>query len=501
MDEKERILDNGQTPEPSGKEPAPKKKASRRRKHGLISLLVTVFVVVAIVIVNVIAVTLNQKFSGLTADLTGLKSFQLTEQSKKLAESVSKKTQISFLSDKNTYVQMDAYCKQTSIIAEELARCSDGMIEVQYVDLVRNPTFAEGYSDSNLSTTDVIVSCEDKKKVLTTSDLFNFESFSEDYRYIASSNAEQEIDNAIAAVNNEQVTNAVIIKDYCSEDYSYLKTTLSSNGYSVSEVSLVNGELPVDTDLVIIYAPTRDYSEEAVQKLNTFMKNDGTYGKTLLYAADSMDAQTPHLDAFLAQYDLELAHAIVFETDTTQLDSRSQNYYDGILCQYYSDLYTDNITDKSLPVITGFSRSVYRLEGKAQPLLSLSERSGECPYDVDDEKWNMEEAITGKECVLAQGTIGNDKTHSTVVLSGTYLPFTQTYYGSAYANQTYLSTMLATLTGRDTSQITVAKKVITEFDINIDRSTALTLGFIVYGFVPLLIFGAGLTVYLMRRHK
>lgn len=488
-------------PEKPEKNKNSRKNTSRRRKHGIISLSVTLLVVVAIVIINIISVTLTEKFSGFTADLTSLRSFRLTDQSVELAKNVDKKTFITFLADKNTYTEMDAYCKQTSIIAEELSRWSEGMIEVQYIDLVRNPTFAEDYSDSNLSTTDVIVSCGDNKKILTAYDLYNFENFSEDYRYIASSDAEQEIDNAITSVINEQITKAVIIKDYCSQDYSYFVKTLSNNGYSVKEISLISDDIPDDTDMAVIYAPTRDYTEDAVKKLIDFLYNDGSYGKNLLYAADSLDAQTPNLDSLLAKYDIELKHALAFETDTSKLDSRSQSYYDGILCSYYTDLYTENLTDGKQPVVTGFTRSVYTIAGVAQPLLVLSEKSGNCPYDADEEKWNMQDAITGEECVLAQGTLGTDDAKSTVVVSGTYLIFTQSYYGSVYGNQSYLSTLLGTINGRDMSRISVAEKVITEFDINIDKNAAVTIGFIVYALIPLLILGAGLTVYLIRRNK
>ena len=501
MEEKEIVRPDDNTASKPDKPPKSRNNFSRRRKHGIISIAVTLLVIAAIVIVNIISVNLTEKFSGLTADLTGLKAFGLTEQSKQLAGSISKKTYITFLADKNTYTELDAYCKQTSIIAEELSRCSQGMIEVQYIDLVRNPTFAEGYADSNLSTTDVIVNCADKKKILTAYDLYNFENFSDDYRYIASSNAEQELDNAIVSVNNEQITNAVIIKDYCSQDYSYFVNTLTNNGYSVKELSLISDSIPENTDMVIIYAPTRDYTEDAVKKLEVFLENGGKYGKTLLYAADSLDAQTPELDKLLAKADLEFKHSLAFETDTTRLDSRSQSYYDGILCSYYTDLYTENLPEGKPPVVIGYARPIFTIDGVGQPLLVLSEYSGNCPYDADEKTWKMEDSITGKECVLAQGTVGKDDAQSIVIAAGTYLLFTQEYYGSVYGNQSYLSTMLGTVNGRDVRQISVAKKVITEFDINIDKNASVTIGFIVYALIPLLILGAGLTVYLMRRNK
>ncbi len=509
MDEKETLNNNNENKTVDNKQESSENfdnkiknnKMNRKTRHGLISGIISLLVVAAVVIVNIIAVTLTSKFSSLTADITSIKSFDISEQSIKLAKGMSKKTEITFLTDKSSYSNIDPYCKQTAFIAEELSKHSDGMIEVKYIDLLKNPTFANDYSDSNLSTTDVIVSCGQKNKILRATDLFNFDYYSDQYTYITSSKAEQMIDNALALVTNDKVTNVVFIKDNSKEDYTYFKNTLSSNGYTVSEISLDESDIPADTDMVIIYAPSKDYSEKAVSELKAFLENNGKYGKNLIYAADSVDTQTPNLDKLLAEYGMELEHALVFETDTSKIDSRSQNYYDGILCNYYSELYTDNLAEKDYPVITGLSRPVYTLGENAKPLLVLSDASGECPYDADPDNWDMTEAITGKECVLAQGISGNENAISTVVVSGSYNIFDQQYFGSVYSNQTYLTTMLGVLNGRDISQITVAEKVISDYDITIDKNTAVSLGFITYALIPIMILGAGLTVYLLRRNR
>ena len=478
-----------------------KKSFSRKAKHGIISAAITLLVVAAVVLVNIISVVLTSKYSGLTADITSLKSFELSKESIKIAENLSKKVSISFMTDRNTYVEMDPYCKQTAYIAEAMSKYSNGLIEVNYIDLMRSPTYADKFADTTLNTTDVVIECGNYKQVLTASDLYNFESYSDSYQYITSSSAEQVIDNSIVTVTSDDVTNIVIITDYCSADYSYLKNTLSSNGYNVSEISLVKESIPEKTDMVIIYAPTRDYTEDNVSELESFLENDGKYGKCLLYAADSMDADTPHLNVLLLNYGLSIEHALAFETDTSKIVSSSTNYYDGILCSFYTDLYTENMTDSDYPVVTGYTRPVYIEGSNSTPLLVLSEKSGECPYDADEETWKMEEAITGKECVLAQGTNGNDSAVSTVIVSGSYNIFAKAYYGSSYGNSTYLSTMLADVNGRKMSNISVAEKVITDYDLKLDRSTAFNLGFVVYAFIPIIILGAGFIVFLMRRNR
>ena len=61
--------------------------------------------------------------------------------------------------------------------------------------------------------------------------------------------------------------------------------------------------------------------------------------------------------------------------------------------------------------------------------------------------------------------------------------------------------MLATVNGRTQELVSIPEQVITAFDIEIDHQTAANLGFIVYAVIPLIILGAGFTVFLMRRNR
>ena len=199
-------------------EKSPKKPLGRKTKKTIVSVVITVLSLTVIILANIIASALTEKYGIFTADITSMQAFELTEQSRQIAENVKKNVKITFLSEKRDYENRDPYCKQTSVIANELARHSDGKISVEYVDIVTNPTAASVYGDTSLSANDIAVSCGDKIKILKVSDLFTFEVYSAEYQYISSSQSEQVIDNAIVTVTSDSVTKTAIVSDNSSKD-------------------------------------------------------------------------------------------------------------------------------------------------------------------------------------------------------------------------------------------------------------------------------------------
>ncbi len=480
-----------------------KKPMSRRFRHSLLSAVLSLLVIVGVILVNLIAATLTDKFASFTADITTLKSFELNEKSKDIARNLQEDVTISFMSDRSTYLSLDPYCKQTAFMAEAMAKLSGGKIKVDYVDLVRNPSYAsEQNSDEELTTTDIVVSCGSLRRVLHVSDLFRFESYSDDYRYIAGSSAEQVMDNCILAITNSTQLRAAIISDNTDADYSYFVKTLKNDNYTVTEVALKTEEIPDNTDMVVIFSPAGDFSEECITKLQSFLENGGRYQKTLFLAANPTDISTPKLDTFLTHYSLEIGHSYAFEADETRL--QTSGACTGVLTHLFPDEHTAFISESANPVISNFrTRPVYiiGLGDNALPLLSYSTSlSGEQPFDYD-ENWNVEDSITGNIFVLAEGTYGTEEARSTVIAAGSYTLFDKEYLSSSYSNKTYLSSMLSYYNHRDIPRVDMTEKVISQYDLTIDKQTAVNLGFLVYALIPIIILGIGFTVYLMRKNR
>ena len=476
-------------------------KLNRKSKRTIISAVITVLSVIAIVLVNVISGVLTSKYPAFTADITSMQAFELTESSKEIAKNTGKKVKITFLSEKRDYENRDPYCKQTSVTANELAKFSDGMISVEYIDIVTNPTAVSEYGDENITANDIIVSCGNKSKLLKVSDLFVFEAYSAEYQYISSSRSEQAIDNAIVMVTSDVITKTAIISDNSTKEYEYLVKTLEENNYEVTEMSLEKDEFSNDTGMVIIYEPEKDFTDNALIKLENFMSNGGNYGKNLIYIPDINGAEHPKLDSFIDMFGLTVGNGIAFEYDDSSRYYQD-NYYEYILCGFGSNLYRENFSeDVYSPVMTGLSRPVYFIQNEnVEPLLVLSEKSGILPYDADD-TWSMEKSVTGNVCVMAQSLVGDENKKSTLVVSGSSEIFSETYFVGSLGNRNYIMTMFAQLNGRSNEIISVSDKVITSFDIEADAHARFWTGFVMYALIPLVILGCGLTVYLVRRGK
>ena len=471
----------------------------RRTKQRIISIASICLVIVGAVLLNIIAGALTDRYNSLTADITQKGSFNISETMIKLASGIKKNVTITFLEDKADYEAMDSYCKQATSIADQLSRQSGGRISVEYTDLVKNPTFQSKYPDESLQATDVIVSSgEDKYNVLHKEDMYQFAAYGDQY-YISASKAESALGTAIVNVTSDRNDKIAVITNNCGDDPSYLEKVLKSNNYAVDETDIEEGNIAGSANTVIAFTPKKDYSKEAVTKIKKFLENDGKYGKSMIFIAYRGDVESPNIDSLLKDYGMQVREGLAFDADTSRMING--NAYKDIVALFTSNLYTDNIGENDPAVIVGYSRAVVSLNDNAVPLLSLSDKSGTCPYDAEQGKWNMDDAITGDTHILMQGLTGTDESFSRVIYSGSSLMWSESYMQSPYSNQTYALNIIDTLNHREDNSVRLEDKVITEYDLTLDSRTKSMIGFVMYALLPLLIVGAGFTVFLVRRRK
>ncbi len=488
-----------------GKPAAPKKQAgSAKRRHRISSIVLTALVLVGVIVLNVIASTLTDRFSALTADITGSGIFNLTESTRKVIGGVKKKVSITFLAQRKTYEALDTYYKQTTKLVDQMVQDSNGFISAEYVDIVSNPNFVNDYPDDNLSTSDVIIRCGKKYNVLHKEDLFNFDLMNNQYQYITSSKAESAIDTAIVKVTSDRTDEIVLLTDQSTDSYSYLTKVLTANNYDVKAMEIEKADIPDGINTVIVFAPTKDYSTNAIKKLNDFLYNNGDYTKSVIYISYRNKANLPNIDEFLAKYGMAISNGLAFDMDSSRQMSGASAYsaYRYIAASFASKLYTDNITASSQTVLSDYARGVAAVnEDITQPLISYSANSGICPFDATDD-WNPQDYIIGNVCIMMQGLTGNDKAQSRVIVSGSTEMWSQTIMESQFVNQEYWLNIVDTLNHREDNSIHLEDKVITDYSLQgISRQTAVVVGIIMFAVIPVLIIGAGVMVHIVRRRK
>ena len=185
----------------------------RKFKRGSLASCITILVIAAIVLLNVVTSVCAEKFP-LSWDLTSNKVFTLTDQSKNFLNVLDKDVEITLLNDENSFSDKNEYFKQANTVLKQYAKLSS-KVKINYVDVVKNPTYIQNnYPNENLNTNSIIVRCQNKYKVITINDIFDIS-----YNYyggsgVTASKAEQELTAAIVYVTSEQQNLVAIVKGY-----------------------------------------------------------------------------------------------------------------------------------------------------------------------------------------------------------------------------------------------------------------------------------------------
>lgn len=293
----------------------------RRLKYGSLSTVLTVVFIVAVIVANILIETLAAKVPSLSLDTSAQKYYELDEETIKYVESLKDyDIEITFIGSKQT-LHNDLYYNKICNIAENYTKHGEH-IKMSYVDIDKNPGFAANYDNIELSVGDAIVECDNRYKQLTTNDfLYSLNSDSdssssdesnENKQY--SLNAEYALTTALMVVTASDSPKATVITGHGEKSLEKLEKLLKNNGYEIKNQSIFN-ELDYDSNILIISAPTKDYSEEDLKKLDDFLYNDGKYNKNVMYIADYSQPVLPNLEAFLYDWGIEVSDGFVYETD------------------------------------------------------------------------------------------------------------------------------------------------------------------------------------------
>lgn len=470
---------------------------NQKFRKGTISTIITVLFIAVVILINVLVNYLSSNHN-LSLDLTKDQIFNLTDDSKNYIRSIDKDVEIIILNSEDKFTSNGDYFTQASYVIKQYDINSD-KISVKYVDITENPTFASEFPNEDLQTNSIIVRCNDKYQILDAYDLFNIES---SYYYgsqITSSKAEQTMTSAIMGVVSDEKTKVTFIKGFDEEDFDSFSSLLKKNNYDVQTVSLLNEQISDDTSIVVIYAPNRDYDNDAIDKLNQFLD---LKGKSVVFVANVVENDIPNLKNFLNNWDVNIGSGTVFETDPKMLLTTQSPFY--AIAQYVEGEYTKGIKDTSIPVTIPFSKPIEVLNSEnVTTLIESSSTSGIVPKSVDS-NWAPSDSDMRAYIPLVTLTTKtyDDSMSNNVCVIGSMIAFDNTFLSKTSLNNSqYFINLFNKLSDREDATITIESKSIEGDELSINAMQAITIGVIFTFVVPLIIFVIGLIVFIKRRHK
>ncbi len=529
-----------QETKPEEKTPAPKKEKkkgakknpfnSKKFKHGGLSVAFTVIFVTAIVLINVIFNLALARFD-ISADLTEGAIFSLSDEAKDYLSGVSDDVSFFVTTDEKTMRESsDKLQKQVVLFLDKMAELN-GKFNVQYINLLTDPDFSKDYTE-DLSSNQIIVKSgrTGRYRILSMADFLSYKlsdgnTYSYDqasfyvnyYGYTVSdyySSAEQELVSAVMSVSKENPTVVGFTTGFGESESSVLTDILTKNAYMTETVEIDRLEaVPDNIDILVINAATKDYSLDAITKLDAWLSNGGKYGKNLVYIASSTSYDTPNLDEYLAEWGLSIGKGFICQLDT------SHAYYSGESLPLLQDFELLTSTDyyKNMKIASGTTFLGWRV----RPVIKLWEEEGNFanttivqsygengvmfPFDADISTWQPSAEDYGQfgaivEASKVQYENGTEAVYSKVIAIGSEQIFAENFTSASnYNNGEMWLSLFDTNSDNADEGIEIVEKTFTAGTFQIDKSQQTVIGVTFAIVIPVIIIVIGIAVWVKRR--
>ena len=322
-----------------------KASTSRKLRYGGVTAALTILIIAAVILVNVIFSALSQKFLWYV-DLTPDRLFTLSDECIDLirngddtfANSSSPVEMVKKIREENRvfnvehgYKPGDSGYKDENITIN-LIFCDDpdtlqgnntqnyvyhtalqleeefpDYITVQNYNIIRNPSSVTRFKANSLSTiatTSVIIEFGTEFRVCNLRYFYTFNSSSDEEPWAY--NGEKAFASSILAVTRAESPVACVTTNHGESftDTSFL-TTLTDAGFIVRELNLAADEIPEDCRLIVVFDPTSDFmvndgisDVDEIEKLDKFL--DGTNSMMVFMSPES--PVLPHFEEYLAEW-------------------------------------------------------------------------------------------------------------------------------------------------------------------------------------------------------
>ena len=484
---------------------------SRRTRIGATYIGVTVLVIAAVVLVNVIFAVLSDR-SAMYIDVTANRNYKLQSVTVDYIEDLKKDVDIYVLVNEEDLLDKNSgnymYYVQANQLLHEFEYNSD-KIHLHYVDLVKNPTFLTAYPNVNRSQTHMmLVSCGDNYTALDPTDVFGYDTKTyqeEGYMSVTSQHLEQSVTSAILKVSESDRVVVTILSGQDEDDCSAFAARLNMNAYDVETVNLYTGKISEKSKCLIIYKPVSDIDKELYQVISKWLENNGKYGHHVLYFPND-DIKTelfPNLNALLADYGMEVDYAYIFEKDENHLIPG--NNLNNSLFDYADTEFTENLNNKEKKIILGGVRGTMPIKvidpTIASALLVSSDNIDR--FNIASQELEDVEGMLNGAAIGRKGNAVDTGADSSVVVVGSYYAVSNLYLtADSYNNTEYFINMVNVLTQNEDMGILIEGKDPASTELGIGAKSDLTFLSVLIRFViPGLVLLTGLILWIRRRHQ
>lgn len=455
-------------------------------KYGSGSALLIAGFIIAMVVINLIAGTLVDKFS-LKIDLTKEKLYEISDTTKTLLKGINSDINIIMFAEGGTPIPT---------IKEILDRFANEnpKIKVQVIDPVKNPMYSQKYTSvsKKIENSSVVFESGKNFKIVAPGDLTadNFMTKNKDLLV-----AESKFASAIMSVTRAKSAVIGFTEGHGEASETAAETALKNENMSVETFNTTTGKFKDEYDLVIVVSPQVDFTTDEINSLDAFLKK----GKNVQIFLDVDTPQLPKLEGYLSDNGISADRDAVIEGDTAKVINMSPYIFVPTLKEH--PVNTALISNK-LTMAIGASRSFTMLwdEKNGIKVSGLLETSNKAFGRVDPNSTAMGKEPNDKAGPLtlsAVATLSNqDGKQSNIMVTGTSTLIDEQML---QLNKDFFVNSVIWLTDKSEPLNIMPKSLAGPTLVISELAKQLWLIFVVV-IMPLIVLLFGFSVWLRRRH-
>jgi len=458
----------------------------KNTKYKVNSWIVTTFVIIAVILINLIVTTVSSKVL-LKIDLTENKIYELTEDTKRITKELNENITAYVLAPED---QCDKLVKEYISRYRQLT----DKIDFKYIDIYKNQTMLTKYHQKgeNINAGDIIFELNDNYKIINMAEIVS--SIGQNMG-LYSFDLEAEMTSAILSVSGKISTK----KFYFLEGHGEQKTAnfnsiITEKGNTVETVSILTKDIPEDADVLVTVTPTSDFTKEECSRIDAFLDRGG---KLVALYTPGLD-KCPNFESYLSEWGITPIHGITVENDSER--------YNQSPVMFYPDLnehsITSNIITKKLPTLfygsIAFETNDYNTQNATVTPLARTSQKSFVKMDINSQNMSYEDGdIKGPVyvCVLSE------KGNGAILALGSAHAFEMNEQVTGNkANSIFTESAVSYLTNSEDS-INISSKIITQgLFTQPSAQTRTILYYVLVWLIPVGLLAFGIVIWLRRRY-
>lgn len=338
----------------------------QRFKYGTVATVFTVVVIAAIILLNVV-VGLLTDYYGINFDMTSEKRMTISQETVDIVKNLDREISINVVMTEDEFRAL-TYGNEMAEILKKYEVNSD-KITVNFVDPLRNPTFTQTYeADITLKKGDIIVQDETNEgnyTFIAKDDIYYW--YDDTHESISGVYIERRVTNALVTLTTDQENLPVAVVLYGHGEYNteLYGTMLKESNYKVVYINLMLDNLPEETSLVVLSAPSKDYTEEEIDKLEAYLNTWNNF----VFLHSSAITKLENLELLFREYGVAFEEAVVLDS-YYHVNSSRYNVISSVPSDVESELVTN--LNSTQYVVMPYSRVMYPLWSEKNAMVSTS---------------------------------------------------------------------------------------------------------------------------------